>query len=212
MNPQNNEKSDTCVVKRKLTVIGRFCREQREWNWCSFYQTKSRLCFDSRCGSLLFHKAIENSISVPRNGKSMYARRLTTAAGNKQETSSFQKPFFSASEHSAHSQPQQTVNTEEDSDVPFFVICGVFLNVCVSLYAQTSTSAPLTAPATISVSTLLEASSASVIKATSSTASRTVEVSTANTFSASHLLHIQHLLCLLFCALPFTFVIKSHIY
>lgn len=31
---------------------------------------------------------------MPRNGKSRYARRLTTAAGNKQETSSFQNPFF----------------------------------------------------------------------------------------------------------------------
>lgn len=85
--PQNNEMSDTCEVKkRKSTVIGRFCREQRKWNWCSYYQTKSRLCFDSCCGSLLFHKAIENSISVAQNGKSIYARRLTTAVGNKQET------------------------------------------------------------------------------------------------------------------------------
>lgn len=47
----------------------------------------------------------------------------------------------------------------------------------MSLFTQTSTSAPLTAPATISVSTLLEASSACAIKATSSTGSHTVEVS-----------------------------------
>lgn len=57
------------------------------------------------------------------------------------------------------------------------VICGVFPE-CVFLCTQTSTSAPLTAPATISVSTLQEASSASVTKATSSTASHTAEVST----------------------------------
>lgn len=49
--------------------------------------------------------------------------------------------------------------------------------LCVFLSTQTSTSALLTAPVTISVSTLPAVSSASVTKATSSTASRTVEVS-----------------------------------
>lgn len=56
------------------------------------------------------------------------------------------------------------------------VICGV-VPESVFLCTQTSTSAPLTAPATISASTLQEASSASVTKATSSTASHTAEVS-----------------------------------
>lgn len=49
--------------------------------------------------------------------------------------------------------------------------------LCVFLSTQTSTSALLTAPVTIFVSTLPAVSSASVTKATSSTASRTVEVS-----------------------------------
>lgn len=104
-------------------VIGRFCQERWKWHLCSYYQTKSRLCFDSRCDSLLFHKAIENSISAPRNGKSMYARRLTSAAGNKQETSSFQKPFsFCITTLTlAHSQSRQTVNTEANREMCHFL-------------------------------------------------------------------------------------------
>lgn len=137
MNLKKNEKSDTCAVKKWKLAWLAASSGSRGSGSRSYYRTKSRLCFDSCCGSLLFHKAIEISISVPRNGKSMYTGRLTTAAGNKQETSSFQKPFFTPCVIT-HSQSQQTGNTKEDSggNVPLFVIAAVFLSVCVSLYAD----------------------------------------------------------------------------
>lgn len=103
----------------------------------SYYQTKSRLCFDSCCGSLLFHKAIEISISVLRNGKSMYTGRLTTAAGNKQETSSFQKPFLVPASSPTASHGKQEIQKRTAGEMcHFFVIAAVFLSVCVSLYAD----------------------------------------------------------------------------
>lgn len=213
MKPKTIRNCDAgALKKRKLAVIGSFCREQRKWNCCSYYQTKSRLCFDSCCGSLLFHKAIENSISVPRNGKSRYARRLTTAAGNKQETSSFQNPFiFLGCFCVITLGPRaETTNGEYKGGRRWAVFRHLwcFFWTRVSLCAQTSTSAPSTAPATISASTLPGASSACVIKATSSTASHTVEVSTANSFPASALLPR------LFSALPLvthTFGLRSPI-
>lgn len=137
--PQNNEKSDTCAVKKRKLAWLAASSGSRGRGSRSYYQTKSRLCFDSCCGSLLFRKTIEISISVPRNGKSMYTGRLTTAVGNKQETSSFQKSFSPPPCVITHSQSQQTGNTKEDSGgyVPLFRNwCCFSERVCVSLYAD----------------------------------------------------------------------------
>lgn len=159
-------------------------------HFSSYYQVKSRLSFDSCCGRLLFQKYLENSISVHRNGKLNDSRRSTTIPSTSGRRLAFKRCFFFWWPHviwsiTIHDKrwKQKNIPWQEDGRVLFEdLFCNV-LNCLrsfwqhVFLSIQTSMSALLTAPVTTSVSTQREVSSASVIKATSSTAWHTVEVS-----------------------------------
>lgn len=122
----------------------------KKWHFCSCYQVKSRLYFDSCCGRLLFQKSFKNSISAHQNGKP-----YTPGGRLEQRTSSFRKTFLLlfAIYDLTHCNLWQTMNTIQHKSLPwqgkkgpvwksrsFFVwfveLFEKFLTVCLSLYTD----------------------------------------------------------------------------
>lgn len=172
------------------------CGEKKH-PFSSYYQVKNRLSFNSCCSRLWFQKYFENSISVHPNGKLHDCRRSATIPNTKQKTSASQKAHFLlllwrviwpiamntlGKQEWCHDRRHRRVLFENQSIFCFFfwVIYWTVWDVSNHVpfvSTQTLTNALLTVPVTTRVSTLLAVSSAFVIKAMSSTAWHTAEVS-----------------------------------